>query len=203
VAARLADDVTPIDTPALKKEVTAALAAIYPERAGDFTQALMELGATLCGPNRKPDCENCPCRGFCLGHKNTTAESLPVRLPKRGRRTEQMSVLILRCGGCYGLRKRPEKGLLAGLWEFPHIPGKREVTDLIVEVERMGCKPREILRQVEKKHIFTHIEWGMSGIYMDVKTENDAYVWLTAERIEKEAALPTAFRQFWEEIHYV
>jgi len=56
---------------------------------------------------------------------------------------------------------------------------------------------------VEKKHIFTHIEWHMSGIYMEVKERTDHFTWMDAATISAEAALPTAFRQFWEEIGYV
>ena len=69
VISRLTDDDTPIDKPSYRKEITQRLAAVYPGNAGDFTQALMELGATVCGPNRKPDCENCPCRHFCQGYQ--------------------------------------------------------------------------------------------------------------------------------------
>ena len=77
------------------------------------------------------------------------------------------------------------------------------MSDAIAEVERIGIKPKEIIRQVEKKHIFTHIEWHMCGIYMDVKEQSGDFVWMPAEQINAEAALPTAFRQFWEEIGYV
>ena len=56
---------------------------------------------------------------------------------------------------------------------------------------------------MEKKHIFTHIEWHMSGIYMEVKERTGNLMWMDAEQIRKEAALPTAFRQFWEEVEYV
>ena len=203
VITRLTDDDTPIDQPALRKGITENLAKIYPRQAGDFTQSLMELGATVCGPNRKPDCENCPCKGFCLGYAHGTAENLPVKKAKPRRRIEEKTVLILSCDGLYALHKRPDKGLLAGLWEFPNVPGKLEIPDAIAEVERMGIKPKEIIRQVEKKHIFTHIEWHMSGIYMEVKECMGDFVWMRAERIEAEAALPTAFRQFWEEIDYV
>ena len=203
VVSRLTDDDTPIDLPTYKKQVQAALACAYPPEAGAFTQALMELGATVCGPNRKPDCDHCPCRGFCLGYKNATAENLPVRLPKRGRRTEQMTVLILRCNGRYGLRKRPDKGLLANMWEFPHIPGRRDILAAISYVEQSGLKPREIVRQVEKKHTFTHIEWDMCGIYMEVAEPIPELTWLTPEQIRQDTALPTAFRQFWEDIEYV
>ena len=203
VISRLTDDDTPIDKPAYRKEITESLAAIYPKRAGDFTQALMELGATVCGPNRKPDCENCPCNEFCLAYAHGTAEDLPVKKTKAQRRVEDKTVFILSCDDFYALHKRPNKGLLAGLWEFPNVPGKLELETAIAEVEKFNLKPKEIIRQVEKKHIFTHIEWHMSGIYMEVKDKTGEFAWMSAEQIQKEAALPTAFRQFWEEISYV
>ena len=203
VISRLTDDDTPIDRPAFRKRITESLASVYPQQAGDFTQALMELGATVCGPNRKPDCENCPCKDFCCGYAHGTAENLPVKKTKPQRRIEAKTVFILSCDGCYALRKRPDSGLLAGLWEFPNVPGKMTMPDAIAEVERNKIKPKEIIRQVEKKHIFTHIEWHMCGIYMEVKEQAGDYVWMAAEKIERETALPTAFRQFWEEIDYV
>jgi len=203
VIARLTDDDTPIDRPAFRKTITENLAAVYPISAGDFTQALMELGATVCGPNRKPDCGCCPCNTFCLGYARGTAELLPVKKAKPQRRIEEKTVFILSCDGCYALHKRPEKGLLAGLWEFPNVTGKLSLEELLEKVERSGIKPKELLRQVEKKHIFTHIEWHMSGIYMEVKEKTGDYVWMCADEINADAALPTAFRQFWEEINYV
>ena len=203
VITRLTDDDTPIDKPAFRNAITGSLAAVYPERAGDFTQSLMELGATVCGPNRKPDCANCPCKEFCRGFANGTAETLPVKKAKPQRRIEEKTVFVLSCDGFYALHKRPDKGLLAGLWEFPNVPGKLTIPDAIAEVERNGIKPKEIIRQVEKKHIFTHIEWHMNGIFMEVKACSGDFVWMRAEQIEAEAALPTAFRQFWEEIAYV
>ena len=203
VVSRLTNDDTPIDLPAYKKQVQMSLAKVYPSQAGAFTQALMELGATVCGPNRKPDCENCPCRDFCKANKAGTAERLPVKSPKRSRRVEDMTVFLLCCDGKYALRKRPDRGLLAGLWEFPHVPGKRETAAAITEVEQMGIKIKNITRQVEKKHIFTHIEWHMRGVYMEVKSETENFNWMSATQIAQEAALPTAFRQFWEEIDYV
>ena len=113
VFTRLLNDPEPIDTPAMKQRVSEQLQQIYPEQAGTFTQALMELGATVCGPNRKPDCVHCPCRDFCLGAKRGTAEALPVKLPKKGRRQENMTVFICCCDGKYALQKRDDRGLLA------------------------------------------------------------------------------------------
>ena len=199
LAARLLDDPTPINTPAFKKQVHDALQCIYPQDAGDFTQALMELGATLCGPNTAPRCDLCPCRDFCLGHKNGTADSLPVRQSKAPRRKEEKTVFILSCDGRYGLCRREETGLLAGLWQFPNVPGKLDTAAAITEVENMGCKVKEIFRQVERKHIFTHVEWDMCGIYMEVTEPADGLMWRTAAEIEAQVALPTAFRKFWKE----
>ena len=199
VVSRLLNDSTPIDLPAHKKAITAALAAIYPPDAGDFTQALMELGATLCGPNRKPDCENCPCRDFCLACKSGTAERLPMKSPKREKRTEDMTLFILSCDGHFALEKRPETGLLAGLWQFPHVPGTLDAPTALERVERLGLKPREILRQSDRKHIFTHIIWNMRGFYVEVDHMSGPYTWLTEAQMDTQAALPTAFRQFREE----
>ena len=200
VISRLTEDATPIDLPARKKAVRSALAQVYPRRAGDFTQALMELGATVCGPNRKPDCGACPCRTFCGGAVHGTAEQFPVKLPKMEKRTEEMTVFILSCDGKFALQKRPDKGLLASLWQFPNVPGKLETEQALKYAEEMGVRPRNILRQTERSHIFTHIQWQMRGIYLEVGQMTEEFTWLTAEQIRQEAALPTAFRQFWEEM---
>ena len=199
VVSRLTADDTPIDLPAQKKKVHAMLSEIYPKEAGDFTQALMELGATLCGPNWKPRCEECPCKAFCGGSIHGTAENFPVKLPKKGRRKEEMTVYILSCDGRYALRKRPGEGLLAGLWEFPHVPGKLDAACAIKAAEGMGLRPRDILKTVERKHIFTHIQWEMRGIYLEIAEPAGDFIWLTAREIRENAALPTAFRQFWED----
>ena len=203
VISRIQDDPTPIDLTARKKEVQSLLEKIYPAEAGDFTQALMELGATLCGPNRKPDCENCPCRDFCLGRKNGTAESLPVKSPKKEKRQEDLTVFILRCGDCFALEKRPDSGLLAGLWQFPNMPGRLDASASLAWAADRALKPTDIRRIAEKKHIFTHIQWNMTGVYLDVSEKPESFQWFTAEEIEKNTALPTAFRQFWEERDYV
>jgi len=198
VASRILDDATPIDLPAQKKKIRDALLEVYPLQAGDFTQALMELGATVCGPNKKPDCENCPCKTFCLGYARGTAEQLPVKSPKKTRRTEEKTVFIFRCDGMYALGKREDTGLLAGLWQFPDVPGKLTLEQALDTVRKLGLQPAEVRRQIERSHIFTHIRWDMTGFYLDVKAPAGDFVWMTPEEITQKAALPTAYRQFWE-----
>jgi len=198
VIARVMDDHEPIDSVAFKSSVQERLAEIYPEQAGDFTQALMELGATLCGPNRKPDCLDCPCKDFCLGYQRGTAALLPVKSPKKKRKQEKKTVFILSCNGRFALEKRPDSGLLAGLWQFPNVEGKLNAEGALDEVANYGLKPSEIIRQVERKHVFTHIEWDMCGTYIEVRESGGPFVWMTAAQIDAQAALPTAFRQFWQ-----
>ena len=203
VLSRLNGDFTPIDTPAAKKAAREQLEAIYPLEAGDFTQSLMELGATLCGPNRKPQCEACPCVSFCVAHQQGIEERLPVKLPKKDKKQADKTVFILSCDGKFALQKRPNKGLLAGLWEFPNLPGKMDTHAILKAAEGFGLRPKEILRTVERNHIFTHIRWDMQGVYLEVKECAGEFTWLTAAQIQESAALPTAFRQFWEEVENV
>ena len=199
VFSRITDDPSPIDLPATKQFVTEQLSAVYPSEAGNFTQALMELGATVCGPNREPNCESCPCRSFCLGYRNGTARSLPVKAPKKEKRQEDKTVFILCCDGKYALGKRPDKGLLAGLWEFPNYSGHLSLEEALAHLEQLGLRPAEIRKEVSRKHIFTHIQWNMKGLYLETATQSKQFHWFTEEEINTQAALPTAFRLFWEE----
>ena len=123
VLARVLADSRPVDLPSGGKPGE-ALAAVYPEgRCGDFTQALMELGATVCIPNGAPQCGRCPLADLCQARATGQWRELPCRLPKRKRRQEDWTVFILDCGGRFALEQRGPSGLLAGLWQFPNVPG--------------------------------------------------------------------------------
>jgi len=124
VVARICGDDGDITTPAMKKRVSAALEEIIPlQAAGEFTQAMMELGATVCLPNGAPLCAQCPAREFCVARREERTAQLPVKAPKKARRTEERTVWLIFHRGKVALRRRPEKGLLAGLWEFPNEVG--------------------------------------------------------------------------------
>ncbi len=198
VVARLTDDDTPADTPQYRKQVAQHLSAVYPAEAGDFTQALMELGATICGPNREPDCKICPCCSFCKGQYR--ASELPKRSPKRPRKEEERTVFIVTCGERIALTKRPDKGLLAGLWQFPDVMGNFSGQPAVDRAGELGFSVSNLLYEVEKTHIFTHITWRMRGVYLRASACTEGYEWLSAEEIHTKAALPTAYRQFFEEI---
>ena len=196
---RLRNDDRAIDLSEVRKDVTEVLAQVYPSDSGTFTQALMELGATLCGPNRTPDCGNCPLESICIGRKTGTAASLPVKTPKKARREEDLTVFILHCNGFYALEKRPSRGLLASLWQFPNVKGILEPQQVMEQAELWNTHPETLLKKVVKTHIFTHIQWNMQGYYLEVQKCSPAFSWFTASEIQTQAALPTAFRQFFPE----
>ncbi len=198
VIARITNDPTPIDLPQYKRQVKEALAEVYPEAAGDFTQALMELGATVCGPNRAPDCDSCPCKDFCLACQQGTAKQLPVKSPKKGRRQQELTVFIFRCAQRYAIEKRGDTGLLAGLWQFPNVPGTLDAQQAVDTAQAMGVRPSGVHLCLDKSHIFTHIQWQLRGYYIEAMVPKETLCWLTEQEIEAEAALPTAFRQFWQ-----
>ena len=199
VLSRLRADEEPIDLPAVKKRVQRELEEVYPtDCPGEFTQALMELGATLCGPNWEPRCGECPCRAFCEGQKRW--RELPVKLPKKAKRQENRTVFLLRCGEKWAIEKRPNKGLLAGLWQFPNESGHFTAEQAVQWAEERGLHPRNVERSIDRHHIFTHIRWDLRGWFLEVGEPAGEYTWLTLHEIDEQAALPTAFRQFREEI---
>ena len=100
-------------------------------------------------------------------------------------------------------RLNPDQGLLAGLWQFPDTVGHLSPEEAVAWLEGLGLHPNQLERMVERKHIFTHIQWNMRGFYLTVSQPQDCFVWMDARCIQQEAALPTAYRQFWEEINNV
>lgn len=200
ILSRITADPTPIDRPSFQANVRVHLAKVYPAQAGTFTQALMELGATVCGPNKRPDCQNCPCRDFCRGAKLGCPENFPVKSPKKPRKTEELTLFLLSCDGRFALEKRPNGGLLAGLWQFPNVPGNLSPEKALLQTQVFDLNPKELLLQLHRSHIFTHVQWNMTAYLIRVQTPGSDFLWLTPDEIENTTALPTAFRQFWEEL---
>ncbi len=197
VLSRVTDDAAPVTDAAVKREYAARLREIYPAgRCGDFTQSLMELGATVCGPNSQPQCALCPLASLCLARANGTALLRPVKAPKKEKRTEEKTVFILRCGTRIAVRRRPEQGLLAGLWELPNVDGKCSAQQALAQAERWGVHPRELCRSSEKTHIFTHIRWELRGFYIECAEAAPLFTWIDPARFRQDIALPTAFRIF-------
>ena len=200
VISRLTEEFTPIDSPQLKKEITERLAAVYPAGAcGDFTQSLMELGATVCVPNGRPRCGECPVQPLCMACQNGVQEMLPVKKKKAARRVEKKTVFLLRCGDRIAVERRQEQGVLHGLWQFPNTVGHRSDQVIAPVLAQWGIPDFSLERVVARKHIFTHIEWEMMGYYLECTAMPSRFTWVTAAELEARIALPTAFRMFWED----
>ncbi len=203
VVSRLLDDHACVDDGKVKRRISGELAAVYPPEAGTFTQALMELGATVCVPSGAPACHACPMEDLCLARARGTAGELPVRAEKRPRKQQDMTVFLLTCGDKLALRKRPDKGLLAGLWELPHVEGTLGVEDIIRKAEAWRLHPKYLEKTVGRTHIFTHIQWNMQGARLHCGSMNEDFIWADRQEVLGTYALPTAFRLFlpdvWEE----
>ncbi|WMI82282.1 A/G-specific adenine glycosylase [Anaerotignum sp. MB30-C6] len=198
VMSRLTADARDIALASTKKAWEEEITSLMPKgQEGAFTQALMELGATVCLPNGMPKCEVCPVREHCLGYKKNAVLQYPVKSPKKPRTKEFLSVFFLAYNGKIAISKRGEKGLLSGLWQLPNCSREKA---LPVALNEWGIITGEIKNMTSRKHIFTHIEWHMDCYFVDVKEyENNGFLWLDKETVEKEYALPSAFKKVWEE----
>lgn len=196
VITRLTGDLRPIDEEKTKKDIRNLLASVYPkESCGDFTQALMELGATVCLPNGTPDCERCPVADICFS-RNGEWKNIPQKLDKKPRRKENLTVFVFQCDDYYAVRKRPMNGLLAGMWEYPNVSGKMDAQEAISYSEKIGIHPKELEKVLFRRHIFSHIEWEMNCYYIQCSGMPDDFTWVTEEELDSTIALPTAFRMF-------
>ncbi len=164
VLARVLGDERNILDPSVKRDYEAAVLRAIPEKeAGDYNQALIEIGATVCGPNLPPQCDSCPLAGFCRAHLDRLTDRIPVREKKKPRKVQDRTVLLVRDGSHTLLHRRPDKGLLAGLYEFPALEGAPEEAELLRFVRGLGLEPLRISPLGAAKHIFTHVEWRMQG----------------------------------------
>ena len=195
VVARLTGDTRPVTDAACRNAFREALRAVYPPgRCGDFTQALMELGAVVCVPGGAPACSLCPAADFCAA-RDGLWRTIPVRAAKKARRQEALTVLALRCAGALALRRRPERGLLAGLWEMPNLPGHLEPQEALDQAQRWGLAPAGLTGESRRSHIFTHVEWDMRCYYLECRRQSGDFFWADEGDLQRRVALPSAFRK--------
>lgn len=185
--------------PASKKNVKAILEAVYPVgRASDFVQGLMELGELICIPG-SPRCESCPIQEQCRALAEGKQTVLPLRIPKTKKKSEERFVLIAQDADKVLLTKRPEQGLLAGLWEYPNVVAEsvQEAEERFLQDYGLEVSLTEAIGQAE--HVFTHIRWKMQvygGKVSDIEglaAVRRPYIWASREQLDQEIMLPVAF----------
>ncbi|MCI8582550.1 MAG: A/G-specific adenine glycosylase [Dorea sp.] len=185
----------------VRKKMEELLEQVIPaDAASDFNQGLIELGAIVCVPNGEPDCAHCPVNGWCIAHREGRERELPVKKKPAPRRIEKRTILIFRDGETRGIRKRPNTGLLAGLYEFPGMEGHLTPEEVIEYSKSIGLAPVRIQPLGEAKHIFSHVEWHMTGYQIQVdeleKSCNADMIFARPEEIQKRYPMPAAFEKY-------
>ena len=160
----------------------------------------MELGAVVCVPNGSAHCEACPVSEYCFAYRHGTVEELPVKAPKKERILQNRTVLVIQDGEKTAIQKRPEKGLLAGLYELPNLLGHLTREKVLDKVKNMQLEPLYIEKLPDAKHIFSHIEWRMTGYLIRVAsldTDRELpFIFAEKKQSEKQYAIPSAFRAY-------
>ncbi|MGE4484159.1 MAG: A/G-specific adenine glycosylase [Oscillospiraceae bacterium] len=198
VAARLTGYDADISAPEVKDKVTGLLCGIYPKtRSGDFTQSLMELGATVCLPKGSPKCGNCPVAFLCRAYQTGSQMSIPVKAKKRPRKKERKTVFLLHCGDKIAVRQRETNTLLGGLWEFPNAVGDMTIKQAGHMLAQWGISVATMAEGAHKKHVFTHVEWEMASYIVICENMTAEFLWVTKDELTREMTLPSAFQGFF------
>ncbi len=199
VISRLLASTEDIGLPQTKKYITELVNRTIPSNhPGDFNQALMELGATVCVPNGIPDCHACPVRPFCRAYRQNLTEELPVKSRKKTRTIERYTIFLFVHDRTVAIRQRIKSGLLAGLWEFPSVPGHMILKEALEQTAAWGLSVCSAKSAGPFKHIFTHKEWHMEGYLIEVadKIDTQQFVWATKEELIRQYAIPSAFSAY-------
>lgn len=205
----------------VKKKIREELRGLYDANDGTFgllNQAFMDLGAGVCLAGSAPKCDICPISSYCRCFELGLQSELPVRVKKQKRRIEKRTVLLIRRDETYAIRKRPDSGLLSGLYEFPNETGELSSDDALGKAESMGLMPLRIKKLSAAKHIFSHVEWHMTGYEILVapsefpeddgvqdagdlshtkeNVKENPLIFATPEMIESKYPVPSAFEKY-------
>ena len=196
VFARLTANKNNIKDPTVKQDIRDMVQSLLPEkRVGDFNQGLMEIGATVCLPNGKPLCARCPLNELCEAYQKGLVDEIPQKQKKQTRRIEERTVFVLSVGDKYVLYRRPDTGLLAGLYEFPNELGHISIESMIQRY------PSATINVLDKsKHIFSHLEWHMIGYEIILEQAPNDGVLASKEDLLARYSIPTAFKVYLKSI---
>ena len=168
--------------------------------ASDFNQGLIELGAIVCVPNGAPKCEECPLAHLCRAHEKGIELELPVKSKAKERRIEKKTVFVFQDGDHVAIKKRPAKGLLAGLYELPNVEGHLTEDEALAYCKQIGLSPLRIQKLEDGKHIFSHVEWQMIGYRIRAdeleKSCREKMLFIHPEEIQAEYPIPAAFETY-------
>ncbi len=167
------------------------------ENVSLFNQGIMELGETVCLPNGKPHCSECTLSDHCAAHCKNETDDIPFRSALKKRKIVERTLLIIRDGDHFLLQKRPENGLLAGLYEFPGVDGHLSESEALKKAEDHQAVPVRIKRLPDSKHVFSHLEWHMIAyeILTEEITDVKDGILITKKELAHKA-VPSAFKTY-------
>ncbi|MDD3369463.1 MAG: A/G-specific adenine glycosylase [Lachnospiraceae bacterium] len=210
VLSRLSQDDRDILDQKVKKSVEERMRSLMPEaRSGDMNQAMMELGAMVCIPNGIAKCEECPLQEICGAKAAGTVMDFPRKRSKKPRTVEKKTVLLIQDENKTAIRRRPEKGLLAGLYEFPTMEGFKTEEEVLAYLKEIGLQSVRIQELEPAKHIFTHKEWHMIGYVIRVDEleqlersgDGKQFLFLEPGETEERYPMPSAFATYTKYLH--
>lgn len=201
VLSRIRGDYRDVLDAKVKKDIEKDVRSFMPQEASAFNQAMMELGAMICVPNGAPKCELCPVASFCYANAHGCSSELPVKAPKKKRVIEKKTVLIIQDGSKTVLKKRPNEGLLAGMYEFPMLDGDKSKEEVLEYLKKEGFGMLRIKKAPEGKHIFSHKEWHMKGYVIKVDelepfSGKEEFLFVETKEAQEKYPLPSAFKVY-------
>ena len=201
VMSRLTMDEDDILKQSVKSRWEREIGVMMPQdRPGAFNQALMELGAVVCVPNGTAKCGQCPLEAFCMAREAGRIRDFPKKAPKKQRKIDKRTVLILLAGNRTAIYKRPENGLLAGLYEPLNLKEHLSREQILNYLKERHISALHIQEAEESKHIFSHKEWHMAGYIVKVEEplgrETDDIIFVEREERKKNYPIPSAFRAY-------
>ena len=183
-----------IDLDKTKKDIRKKIIEILPEDAGEFNEAMMEIGETVCLPNGLPRCKNCPLQEKCQANREKSYFQFPVKSPKRTKKEVKYTVLLLKYDSKIYIQQRKSSGLLENMWEFPNIEGNLSKDKIKKYLQNEKIPYTSIQKFISNTHIFTHQKWNMTSYLIESKKAQKEGKELS--EIKKEYAIPTAFQPF-------
>ena len=208
VISRITESTEDISRQSVRRKIEQQVSQIMPSDCpGDFNQALMDLGSSICIPNGEPFCENCPWESICKAHKYGQETDFPVKAKKKQRKIEKKAVFLIEVSDKIILHKRPEKGLLSGLWELPNLDGELSAKELSEQMKKWEIGDYMIEPLGEGKHIFSHVEWQMRGYRIQMRDisekllEKEEWIAVSREDLEEKYAIPSAFECYRKQIY--
>ncbi len=187
----------------VKRQMETLLRETMPqEDVSAFNQGLIEIGALVCVPGGLPKCQECPMYSLCLARRQGLLDSIPFKSPKKPRRVEERTVLLLESGTKIALEKRPAEGLLASLYQFPNLEGILKEDEIRDFLETCGASLSKIQSAGEAKHVFSHVEWHMTGYRIRLEGDiPDMYLAVEKEAVRKKYPIPNAFSVYTKQIN--